>query len=214
MAPLTAGMLGLQCRPCLGPQQLIAGDYYFVSSCNSGCSFAVAHASQAMPRLPFLMRIFALDLCGNCPGGAKSCFAASDSQCSTPSHYPPLTRRLNIHFDMLCFFRQNAQDELRAGNGRYSRSTDRRVLHLLPATNFSGTFSTCLHDLMCGAKFWSVPGLRAMGQNILMSMVKLDEAYLLSHSLYDKSWAIFGQHTLRCNTAQYSRIPIFLVSIL
>ena len=27
MVPLTAGMLGLQCRPCSGPRQLIAGDY-------------------------------------------------------------------------------------------------------------------------------------------------------------------------------------------
>ena len=27
MVPLVTGMLGLPCRPCLGPRQLIAGDY-------------------------------------------------------------------------------------------------------------------------------------------------------------------------------------------
>ena len=30
MVPLTAGMLSLPCQPCLGPWQLIAGDYYFI----------------------------------------------------------------------------------------------------------------------------------------------------------------------------------------
>jgi hypothetical protein len=40
-------------------------------------------------------------------------------------------------------------------------------LAFFPATNFSGTFSTCLRDLMCMAGFWSVPGLRVMGQDIL-----------------------------------------------
>ena len=37
----------------------------------------------------FLMQIFALDLSGNCPGGAKSHFIASESWRSTPKHYPP-----------------------------------------------------------------------------------------------------------------------------
>jgi len=28
MVPLMAGMVGLPCRPCSGPQQLITGDYH------------------------------------------------------------------------------------------------------------------------------------------------------------------------------------------
>jgi hypothetical protein len=30
MVPIMAGMLGLPCRPCSGPLQLIADDYFFI----------------------------------------------------------------------------------------------------------------------------------------------------------------------------------------
>jgi hypothetical protein len=93
MVPLTAGMLGLPCLLCLGPWQPIPGDYFFVVA-NLGVRCCHNCISGYAP--PFLMQIFALDLSGNCPGWAKSCFTASESQHSTPNYYP-LSHYLQIH---------------------------------------------------------------------------------------------------------------------
>ena len=87
MVPLTAGMLGLTCQPCLGPhRQLIAGDYKF-RICNFGVHLlSIMHLMRCPP---CLMWIFLLDLSGSCPGGAKSRFTASESWYITPNYYPP-----------------------------------------------------------------------------------------------------------------------------
>jgi hypothetical protein len=75
------GWYGLPwCRPCLGPWQLIAGDYNFVIVV-LGCISGYA--------LSFFMQGFALDLSGSCPWGVKPHFSASGSWRSTPYNYPP-----------------------------------------------------------------------------------------------------------------------------
>ncbi len=69
MSPLMARALGLPCRPCAGPGQLIAGDYYILLFWSS-----------------YLM-LFDVDFCtwlsGNCFGVAKSRFTVLESP-STP----------------------------------------------------------------------------------------------------------------------------------
>jgi hypothetical protein len=45
-----------------------------------------------------------------------------------------------------------------------------------PATSFLGTVLQALRKLMYRGKNLSVPGLRATSQNILMSMMKVNEA--------------------------------------
>ena len=88
MVSLTAGMLGLPCRPCLGPPQLVVGDYYFVVAILGFICCVICISGYA---LPFLMWSFALSLSGNCPGGAETHFIASESWRSTPdpNYYPP-----------------------------------------------------------------------------------------------------------------------------
>jgi hypothetical protein len=63
-----------------------AGHDYFVVAI---LGFVCCHICISGYAPPFLMRIFALDLNGNCPGGAKSRFTASESWRSTPKYYPP-----------------------------------------------------------------------------------------------------------------------------
>jgi len=88
MVLLMASMLGLPCQPCLRPLQLTVGDYYFVVAIKGVRLLSHMHL-RLCPT--FLMRIFALDLSGNCPGGDKSHFTASESESwhSIANNYPP-----------------------------------------------------------------------------------------------------------------------------
>jgi hypothetical protein len=65
MSPLMAGMLGLPCRPCLGPWKLKFGDYREYSRFWGSWGWYVS-ISGSVP--PFLMRIFEAEVCGNCLG--------------------------------------------------------------------------------------------------------------------------------------------------
>ena len=67
MVPLVTGMLGLPCRPCWGPRQLIAGDYLLISSCDSGGPGDGTFVSLALPHL-VNTGIFALYLSENWSG--------------------------------------------------------------------------------------------------------------------------------------------------
>jgi hypothetical protein len=51
MVRLTAGMLGLPCRPCLRGQRLIAGKQYYVVAILGVHLLSHKYASQAMARL-------------------------------------------------------------------------------------------------------------------------------------------------------------------
>jgi hypothetical protein len=65
MPPLTAGMLGWPCQPCLGPRQLKFGD------CQLVVVILGVLISGTTPS--FITEIFALYLSGNCLGAPKVC---------------------------------------------------------------------------------------------------------------------------------------------
>jgi hypothetical protein len=71
MILLTAGMLGLPCRPCSGPQQLKFGDYWLVVTI---LGLLECHNCISGTTPSFITRIFALSLSGDCLGEPSLCW--------------------------------------------------------------------------------------------------------------------------------------------
>jgi hypothetical protein len=84
MSPLTAGMLGLPCRPCSGPWKLKFGDYYLVLTILGVLGMVRKH-------LRLRPTFFDADFCSGSvwkqSWGAKSLLTASAESAGNPLNY-------------------------------------------------------------------------------------------------------------------------------